>query len=292
MILLQLPLTSHNASSIQQSSFDARRMNGPGQSDKVEYSCFFYLNHENEVRMAEWHVNLQGDDFDLAALAARFTSQDFRIQREGTVYCLMADELNTLEDPREVRDAAERILQPLNGLAKLMLNARRPLSVSSLYQIKGDRKNHHYLLADAGSLSLQESAAVLKIGSDGTSEAVQQQDPMHSQLSLSWVDENVKRVLSLYGKADQTWKDLYPIYEIIESDLGGEAALVDKGWTSRNQIERFARTANSPEASGETARHGIPKGAPPSNPMTPSEGKEFIASLILKWIESKLTKQR
>jgi len=242
--------------------------------------------------MAEWHVNLQGDDFDLAALAARFTSQDFRIQREGTVYCLMADELNTLEDPREVRDAAERILQPLNGLAKLMLNARRPLSVSSLYQIKGDRKNHHYLLADAGSLSLQESAAVLKIGSDGTSEAVQQQDPMHSQLSLSWVDENVKRVLSLYGKADQTWKDLYPIYEIIESDLGGEAALVDKGWTSRNQIERFARTANSPEASGETARHGIPKGAPPSNPMTPSEGKEFIASLILKWIESKLTKQR
>jgi hypothetical protein len=99
--------------------------------------------------MAEWHVNLQGDDFDLAELAARFASQDFLIQREGTAYYLMADELNTLEDPREVLDAAERILLPLNGLAKLMLSTRRPLSVGSLYQVEGDGKNRHYLLAES-----------------------------------------------------------------------------------------------------------------------------------------------
>lgn len=237
--------------------------------------------------MAEWHVNLQGDDFDLVELAARFASHDPFIQREDTAYYLLADELNTLEDPCDVLTAAEGILLPLNGLAKLLLNTRRPLTVGSLYRIDGNGKNRHDLLSEAGSLI--EGAAPLKPGSDETNETMQQHDTMHAQLSLARRYEQVKQALSLFAKATQTWKDFYPIFEIMQSDLGGEAALVDTGWTTRNHVTRFTRTVNSPAASGETSRHRVPKGATPQRPMTASEGKEFITSLMIKWMESKLT---
>ena len=97
------------------------------------------------------------------------------------------------EDHREVNEAAERILLPLNGLSKLVLNSRKPLSTSGLYKVANDGKERHYLVTEAGSLSMQGSANVLKFGDDETNQAVQQQDPMRSQISLARTDNKVNQ---------------------------------------------------------------------------------------------------
>jgi hypothetical protein len=143
---------------------------------------------------------------------------------------------------------------------------------------------HHYLMVESAALSVRAGVATVKIGEGGTAEPVQQVDPVCLWFSLAEANETVARVLRMYGEAVQPWKDLYPIYEIIESSVGGEDALVSKEWTSRNQISRFTRTAGHPKVAGDEARHGVSTVEPPPNPMTPAEAWTFIGSLLNQWL--------
>ena len=106
-------------------------------------------------------------------------------------------------------------------------------------------------------------------------------------LALSGTDEPIARALRLYEVAVQPWKDLYPIYEIIETGMGGEDALVSRGCSSRKQISRFTRTAGHPKVAGDEARHGVSTVDPPPNPMTTAEAWTFIGSLLSQWLEFK-----
>lgn len=237
--------------------------------------------------MAEWRVNLHGDDFDLSQLAGMLTATDVRIRQEEGLYFLVADRFNDLEDAEQVRKKADEVLRSLNGLIRLRLRSQQPISVANLQRVEDEGKTHHYILTDSGTLSIREGLTIVKIGAEGTTESVQQEDDLVGWFSLADKDETVARVLNLFGNVVQTWKDLYPIYEIIESDVGGEDSLVSKGWTSRNQIERFSRTSNHSQAAGDGARHGVSRAQPPSNPMTPAEGRAFIESLMTSWLRSK-----
>jgi len=241
--------------------------------------------------MAEWRVNLQGDDFDLEQLALMLTSPGPRIRREEGSFFLTSDRLNALDDAHKVREVANEMLQSLNGLARLRLNARKPLSVGNLQRVEDDGKTHCHMVAESAELSLRGSVAIVKIGEGGATAPVQQADTLFLWFSLAQTDETVARVLRMYGKAVQPWRDFYPIYEIIEHDVGGEKALVSKGWTSRNQIERFNRTADNSKASGENARHGVSTNEPPTNPMTTAEAKEFIDSILSQWLTFKQGQQ-
>jgi septation ring formation regulator EzrA len=82
--------------------------------------------YTDETSMSEWRVNLQGDELELEELAALLTSPDRRIRREEGRYFLVADRLNNIEDAQNVRETAEAMLQSLNGLARLRINARKP----------------------------------------------------------------------------------------------------------------------------------------------------------------------
>jgi hypothetical protein len=244
----------------------------------------------DETSMTEWRVNLHGDELDLEELAVLLTSTDQHIRREEGRYFLIADRLNSLEDAHKVREAAEGMLQPLNGLTRLRLHTTTPLSIGNIQRIEDDGTKHYNMLLESGTLSTRGHAVVLKIGEGGTSEPVQQKDPLYSWFCLAGTDETVGRLLSMYGKAVQPWRDLYPIFEIIEADVGG-AALVSKGWTTKNQIQRFTRTANHSQAAGEGSRHGVSKTEPPPNPMTPAEGWVFIETLLSQWLEFKQSQQ-
>jgi hypothetical protein len=242
--------------------------------------------------MAEWRVNLQGDELDLEELAARLTSPVTRIRREEGRYFLTADRLNNLGGAREVRAAAENILQSLNGFARLKLNAQTPLSAGNIERVEDDGLTHRFLTAESLTFRIREGACVALTGGAETSEPVQQVDPLNALCSLADTDETVARVMSMYGKARGPWKDLYPIYEIIESSVGGEDPLVSKEWTSRNQISRFTRTAGHPKVAGDEARHGVSTAEPPPNPMTPAEGWAFIELLVSQWLEFKQQSQQ
>jgi hypothetical protein len=236
--------------------------------------------------MSEWWINLQGDDFDLSQLATILTSSNFRIQRSEGGYYLTADSLNQLENAHEVWETANTRLQSFNGMVRLMFPGSKPLSVGNIQRIEADGRTHHYLLTESGAYALQGSVvAVVQTGEGGVTQPAQR-NPMPEWVNLTQADPTVARVLAMFGKVVQPWKDLYPIFEIIRKDVGGEEKLVSMRGISMPDIKRFRHTANSAEAV-EGTRHGVPTGTPPKYPMTPAEAMEFIRSLTVQWITSK-----
>jgi hypothetical protein len=71
-------------------------------------------------------------------------------------------------------------------------------------------------------------------------------------------------------------------------DVGGTSSIEKKGWATKSSIDRFTGTADNPKASGDLARHGIAKHEPLPNPMTLSEAKSLIETVLHNWLGSKI----
>jgi hypothetical protein len=63
--------------------------------------------------------------------------------------------------------------------------------------------------------------------------------------------------------------------------------VVSNGWSSRSQIEKFKRTANSASAAGDDARHGKKEGVPPPSPMSLSDAESLIEGMLRRWLLTK-----
>ena len=83
--------------------------------------------------------------------------------------------------------------------------------------------------------------------------------------------------------------ELYRILEIVKASVGRNGTTVtDAGWATRGQLERFRRTANSPDpkAAGDAARHGHSKQPPPPRPMTLNDARELIRQVVCQWLDA------
>lgn len=108
---------------------------------------------------------------------------------------------------------------------------------------------------------------------------------------LAAIDEDVAKVLRLLVVLDcDLWTGLYRVYEVVEAAERGWPRLVEKGWTSEPQKERFERTSNCSITGGDSARHGHQKHVPPSNPMTLQEGRAWLLALVQFWLAERLLK--
>ena len=91
--------------------------------------------------MSCWAVALEGHQFDVEDARVLFGDQREGIQiasinispdRRPTV--LMADDLDDLNEPAQVLDAAQRIVDHLNGILFRMDSKRQPLSAGAAYR--------------------------------------------------------------------------------------------------------------------------------------------------------------
>ena len=108
-----------------------------------------------------------------------------------------------------------------------------------------------------------------------------------SLLAVADQDAKVKESLRMLGSLEPTWANLHKVFEIIQSDIGGQ--MYKHGWVTKKEGNRFTQTANSALAIGDAARHPVDekKYQPPQNPMSLSEARSLIRSLISKWVQSK-----
>ena len=96
-------------------------------------------------------------------------------------------------------------------------------------------------------------------------------------------NRNLDLALTIFFLPRTTWPQLYRCLEEIESFLAMKASTA--GMCSEADRERFTRTANTAEAAGHDARHGLGKFTPPRRPMTLEEATLFIRSLCIKAID-------
>lgn len=109
--------------------------------------------------------------------------------------------------------------------------------------------------------------------------------PADAWIALAQREEHVARALEIIGQEDVRWTDLYHLLEVVEADVG--QLMFERGWATRAEMERFARTANSPAILGAAARHGAQRTEPPPNPMSYDDARSLIVRLVRAWLEWK-----
>jgi hypothetical protein len=241
---------------------------------------------EPENRLEEgWWVRLAGEEADLGFLSELFTQPSLRvISRAGGTY-LRSDRLEPLADASDVRSQAINLLRIANGAARLERPTFRPAVVDVVTVVSEAGAAQHFIELADSAMRITDSVTVTVRDADGTVVTVATSPQPHAQewVALASQADEVAQALRLLSQEDISWASLYHLYEIVLGDVG--RALHDNGWATRAEVERFARTANSPAVLGEHARHGRQRGEPPHNPMSLDESRELVQRIVTRWLD-------
>lgn len=241
--------------------------------------------------LPRWEAELRGDDRDLSHLALNFSGEDWCIYKDPDLAqtLMVLYELPVNAGDSEVFSLASAKARVLSGVLRVARQSRRSLSVGSvmLRQLSGTTRSHATMHVNAG-VTVEFHAEVFRRDEHGQLVPVPPTPPISVKLAaLAKVDTVVAKVMRLSVTPDaESWTGLYRIAELIEGD--DWRTLLEKGWITREQRERFRRTANSPEA-GDTSRHGYDaKSQPPPKPMTLGEAREYVEALLRAWLAEKM----
>ena len=240
-----------------------------------------------------WEVRIEGAIPDLEHLASHFVSGNVTIRKDLTnaEFLLSSDRFLTLTQSDAVLNAARVITALLSGVLRFTKHSKTLVEPSVVYRRKADGSADVFVnLIDRIEVTAEDSMIfgtgdVLR----GTVRVVTPSPPLSvSLMQLALVNDSVARVMGLLAKADAfTWVGLYRIHEVIEADLGGEKALIKRGFGSALQLKRFKHSSNSVAVAGDSARHGKELTTPPKNPMSLDEAKAYVMYALQAWFNAK-----
>lgn len=98
-------------------------------------------------------------------------------------------------------------------------------------------------------------------------------------LDNAYLNSKLEWVLKLFHASDQSWSWLYKILEAVEQCCGKNNA---HSYFGPGKLEKFKRTANTPNAIGTEARHGHHRWMADNHPMSHEEAKQLIDGLV-RW---------
>lgn len=240
----------------------------------------------------DWEVSVQGRDSDLRYLATHFAVPPIVVGQSDADdrYVLRLDAFRTCSDSTEVLEAAERQLVILSGILKLVRNSTESLMTGAVFRRRNGGRDVFVHVRDTIKVKIEMGEPVVTV-TDAEGNVVskpEEQAPAVRIAAISARDAAVAKAMRLLAAADAgTWVGLYRIYEVIESDVGGQAELGQKPWGSETDQDRFKHSANSVTVAGDHARHGKEYRQPPKDPMTPEEAGAFVDGVLKGWIASK-----
>ena len=230
-----------------------------------------------------WRVQISGEKVDLEALSISFKDDDRRLVVEDDKYFLESLNFESTSDSAEVLKMAIDLAAVLSGVARLAYGARIPLMVGHIERVRPDGVKDVFVQL-TGPPAMRALLGNLKVDAPGASEAeTETADQPHRWIRVADEDEAVSKALRLFGSDAKDWVGLYRLFEVIQQDVGEIAA----EWATAKSIERFRRTANSPTASGDLARHGKERTQPPKNSMDLFEARALIEVILHCWMRAK-----
>ena len=234
-----------------------------------------------------WEIVLAGDDADLRSLSESFADSDPAILERDGEYLFRCSVLDRLSDATRVKEDADEQIARLSGIASLLLGAIEPIKVAQVILISDDGSRDIHVSPDPVGWAFRTSVPTVQIGrADGTEE-IRPANPGSAWLTAAKSSEYVARALRLSVGREQDWAKLYHLLEIVEVSVGGHKRITNAGWATKRQLDRFVRTANSPEAAGDAARHGRKQKQPPTRPMPLNDARELILRVVRQWIDAK-----
>ena len=234
-----------------------------------------------------WRAFVRGGKFDLDLLCAQFSDGRVRVANDGVEHWIEADEFADLTSAEEVRAAADKVLTLMNGTARLIDFSHAPVELVGRFD--DGKGTHVVLLGDAVTMRVGVSFTASGEVRDADGNLVPPLAPPGvSYLALAQSNAHVEELVQILSGPQPDWVELYKVWEIIETDVGGEKQIVANGWASKDEPSDFGMSANHPGVSGRDARHARMKGTPRKPGMDIHAGREFIRRLATHWMDDKL----
>lgn len=229
--------------------------------------------------MSEWLVQLTGEEFELETVTRLFNMPKLCIKKEGRDYFLHSEDFLTLSNAHDVYKCTQKMLPFINGAVRLHSVGFKQVGIDVIVQLNedGTRSSQGFLSA---TIEVRCSVEL------NTRTSPTQPTSVEEWVALANTDEKAAKALRLLGTREQSWAELYKVYEIVHSDAGNK--IFENGWVTRKKIKLFTHTANSAGAIGDDARHAKEDSAPPSNTMLVSEAQTLIRRLVMRWLRSKV----
>ena len=227
--------------------------------------------------MGHYLIKLKGSDTDLDLLSRYLSTNTFEVIRDGEGILLKIPSLGQEDQPATIFDDVKDLLESINGAAKVFYPKFMGLGFDKVIAVDDDGDQTAHVLVTASQRDYRLFAYK------------ETDDRLSIWLDASLQDEVIARAFSIYGTLDHNWKNLYMVVEVIAEDLGGDAAMIQSGITSRNMLKRFKRTADNYLVVGKEARHATTSHTPPSKPLDINEGREYVRELLHSWLGIKIT---
>jgi hypothetical protein len=227
--------------------------------------------------MPRWYVMLDGPSNDLVHIKQKFAASGFTFDHKDGKDTLSAPAFEHLQDRNDVIDAGMELLASINTALRLSVVGYTGFQFHGLIEERPDGTMHRTMLAQGASFGLAGVAAVAIAGSFGKP-VRSREERLVSLLGKNEVMTDLAVSMTAYPL---TWGAMNTTYESAKGLMSTKASpeakrkdrqvLIDKGWLTADQSERFYRTAGY-------YRHGYPK-TPIKHP-SPMEYAE--ASILIK----------
>ena len=97
-----------------------------------------------------WEVQLVGLDSVLGELSETLCSGELVVARSEGQYILQSSRFDNLADVRSVRKEAERIVEALSGVSRLLLESAQPLKIGSVTEVLADGRRNIFVQLEPG----------------------------------------------------------------------------------------------------------------------------------------------
>jgi hypothetical protein len=234
-----------------------------------------------------WEVQLIGLDSVLGELSETLCSGELVVARSECQYILQSSRFDNLPDVQSVRAEAERIVEALSGVSRLLLESAQSLKIGSVIEVLSNGRRNIFVQLEPAVLRISAGVASLQVThADGTVEVRRRSDPIASWVRKALSNGEVARAVRLRDAGVLSWPDLYRLFEVLETGAGGEQQIIAEGWSTRSELRRFKHSANSVAAAGDEARHGVERTQPPMDPMKLADARGFLDRLLRLWLDS------
>jgi hypothetical protein len=226
---------------------------------------------------------IEGDQFDLQALAEHLQSGDITVVRKGDDYYLTSPEIDAAPDDAQANDIAAKIIGRINALGRIHDPNFRPVKLSRYTDDTGQSVVVGAIGATTAPARMRATGTVTR--SDGTV-VPDSPSPWPDYLALADKEPVVAEVLEIVKHPEPLgWDDLWKLFEIIREAVK-PGTIITLGWTTAADLDSFKESANLPAVSGKDARHARRREQPQHRKMPITEGRSFVSDLVSKWLDS------
>jgi hypothetical protein len=239
-----------------------------------------------------WELTIDGDLVALRWIVRGSSEASPRVVEVETRHRLEWDGLDELgsEFHDEVVAVALQHLSALDGIASVLLCRHAQLNLTDIAFRRPDGGRIVFCsVQDALAISVSVDAELTVTGPDGQAKPATPNDPIQNLITLAEIDETVAKVLRLSRSDLQDWPALYRLFEVLQAAEGGPAKLASLGGVTRQQLQSFTATANSPALTGDASRHGVQSGSPPSRAISLPEAVQLLRHLCRAWLLSRVS---